>query len=60
MTLNLFLIFGIVFFAFAFALVSKRIQGSLLTPPILFTAGGFILSGLLMETAGLAYSYWRT
>ena len=28
MTLNLFLIFGIVFFAFAFALVSKRIQGS--------------------------------
>lgn len=53
MTLNLFLIFGVVFFAFA--LVSKRIQGSVLTPPILFTLFGLVLSTTLMETAGLAY-----
>lgn len=53
MTLNLFLIFGVVFFAFA--LVSKRIQGGFLTPPILFTVGGLLLSYLLMETAGLTY-----
>lgn len=53
MTLNLFLIFGTVFFAFA--LVSKRIQGSLLTPPILFTLFGLLLSGTLMQTAGLTY-----
>lgn len=54
MTLNLFLIFGTVFFAFA--LVSKRIQGTILTPPILFTLGGLCLSRLLMETAGLTYN----
>lgn len=54
MTLNLFLIFGAVFFAFA--LVSKRIQGSVLTPPIIFTLGGLVLSRLLMETAGLTYN----
>lgn len=54
MTLNLFLIFGAVFFAFA--LVSKRIQGSVLTPPILFTLFGLALSGTLMETAGLTYN----
>lgn len=54
MTLNLFLIFGSVFFAFA--LVSKRIQGTILTPPILFALGGFCLSALLMKTAGLAYN----
>lgn len=54
MTLNLFLIFGIVFFVFA--LVSKRIQGTILTPPILFTLGGLCLSALLMETAGLTYN----
>jgi len=54
MTLNLFLIFGSVFFAFA--LVSKRIQGSILTPPILFTLFGFGLSNALMNTAGLSYN----
>jgi len=54
MTLNLFLIFGTVFFAFA--LVSKRIQGSFLTPPILFTLVGLLLSTTLMETAGLTYN----
>ena len=54
MTLNLFLIFGAVFFAFA--LVSKRIQGTILTPPILFTFAGFGLSTLLAETAGLTYN----
>ena len=53
MTLNLFLIFGTVFFAFA--LVSKRIEGTIITPPILFTVGGFCLSALLMQTAGLTY-----
>jgi len=55
MTLNLFLIFGAVFFGFA--LVSKRIQGSFLTPPILFTLAGLILSQLLTETAGLSYDH---
>ena len=55
MTLNLFLIFGAVFFGFA--LVSKRIQGSILTPPILFAGAGLILSQLLLETAGLSYSH---
>jgi len=54
MTLNLFLIFGAVFFAFA--LVSKRIQGTIFTPPILFTLGGFGLSALLTQTAGLTYN----
>ncbi|MGJ8559183.1 MAG: cation:proton antiporter [Litorimonas sp.] len=53
MTLNLFLIFGAVFFAFA--LVSKRIEGSLITPPILFTLFGLLLSGTLMQTTGLTY-----
>ena len=53
MTLNLFLIFGAVFFGFS--LVSKRIQGTIITPPILFTLGGFALSKVLMETAGLSY-----
>jgi len=54
MTLNLFLIFGAVFFAFA--LVSKRIQGSILTPPILFTLFGLGLSSTLTNTAGLTYN----
>jgi len=54
MTLNLFLIFGTVFFAFA--LVSKRIEGTIVTPPILFTVGGFCLSAILMERAGLTYN----
>ncbi|MEP1231442.1 MAG: cation:proton antiporter [Litorimonas sp.] len=54
MTLNLFLIFGSVFFGFA--LVSKRIQGTMLTAPILFTIGGFILSTVLANTAGLTYN----
>ena len=54
MSLNLFLIFGSVFFAFA--LVSKRIQGSILTPPILFTLFGLGLSSTLMNTAGLTYN----
>ena len=54
MTLNLFLIFGAVFFVFA--LVSKRIQGTILTPPILFTLGGLLLSRLLAERAGLTYN----
>ena len=54
MTLNLFLIFGAVFFGFA--LVSKRIQGTILTPPILFTLGGLFLSRILAETAGLTYN----
>lgn len=53
MTLNLFLILGAVFFTFA--LVSKRIQGSVLTPPIFFTLIGLALSGTLMETTGLTY-----
>lgn len=53
MTFNLFLIFGFVFFVFA--LVSKRIEGTILTPPILFTVGGLCLSVLLMETGGLTY-----
>ena len=51
--INLFLIFGVAFFAFS--LVSKRIQGTILTPPILFTIGGFCLSAVLTETAGLTY-----
>lgn len=55
MTLNLFLILGVVFFGFA--LISKRIQGSFLTPPILFTLAGLILSHLLMETAGFSYNH---
>ena len=54
MTLNLFLIFGAAFFGFA--LVSKRIQGTILTPPILFTLGGLLLSRILAETAGLTYN----
>ena len=54
MTLNLFLIFGAVFFAFA--LVSKRIQGTIFTPPILFTLGGFGLSALLLQTTNLTYN----
>ena len=54
MTLNLFLIFGAVFFGFA--LVSKRIQGTILTPPILFTLGGLLLSRILAESAGLTYN----
>ena len=54
MTLNLFLIFGTVFFAFA--LVSKRIEGTIVTPPILFTVGGFCLSAILTQTAGLTYN----
>ena len=53
MTLNLFLIFGLAFFIFS--LVSKRIQGSLLTLPMLFTLGGFLLSRILMEQGGLTY-----
>lgn len=53
MTLNLFLLFGTVFFAFA--LISKRIQGSPLTPPILFTLVGLGLSSTLIETTGLTY-----
>jgi len=53
MTLNLFLIFGSAFFIFA--LVSKRIQGSILTLPMLFTLGGFLLSRVLMEQGGLTY-----
>jgi len=55
MTLNMFLIFGTVFFAFA--LVSKRrVQGTIFTPPILFTLGGLGLSALLTQTAGLTYN----
>ena len=54
MTLNLFLIFGAVFFGFS--LVSRRIQGTILTPPILFVLGGLFLSRLLAETAGLTYN----
>ena len=54
MTLNLFLIFGAVFFAFS--LVSKRVQGTIITPPILFTVGGFCLARLLADTAGLSYN----
>ena len=54
MTLNLFLIFGAAFFGFA--LVSKRIQGTILTPPILFTLGGLLLSRVLMERTGLTYT----
>ena len=53
MTLNLFLIFASVFFAFA--LVSKRIQNGFLTLPILFTGAGFALHGLIAERAGLTY-----
>ena len=54
MTLNIFLIFGAVFFAFA--LVSKRIEGTIITAPILFALGGLALSSVLAETAGLSYS----
>ena len=54
MTLNLFLIFGAVFFAFS--LVSKRVQGTIITPPILFTVGGFCLASILADTAGLSYN----
>ena len=54
MTLNLFLIFGVVFFAFS--LVSKRVQGTIITPPILFTIGGLCLATILADTAGLSYS----
>jgi len=46
MTLNMFLIFGTVFFAFA--LVSKRVQGTIFS--------GFVLSALLTQTAGLTYN----
>jgi len=53
-TLNLFLIFGAVFFAFS--LVSKRVQGTIITPPILFTVGGFCLASILADTAGLSYN----
>lgn len=53
MTLNMFLILGGVFFAFS--LVSKRIQGSVLTPPIFFTVFGLALAGTLMKTTGLTY-----
>ena len=54
MTLNLFLIFGAVFFGFS--LISKRIQGTIITPPILMALGGLLLSKLLAETAGLTYN----
>ncbi len=54
MTLSIFLVFGSVFFAFA--LVSKRIQGTIFTAPLLFTIGGFILSALLLNTSGLTYN----
>ncbi len=54
MTLNLFLIFGAAFFGFA--LVSKRIQGTIFTAPILFTLGGLLLSRVLMERTGLTYT----
>ena len=54
MTLNLFLIFGTVFFAFA--LISKRVQGTIITPPILFVASGFGLASLLTSSAGLSYN----
>jgi len=54
MTLNLFLIFGAVFFGFA--LMSKRIQGTSLTPPIIFTFAGLALSTVLMDSAGLTYN----
>ena len=54
MSLPLFLIFGGVFFAFA--LVSKRIQGTSLTPPMLFTLAGLGLSYLLIERAGIKYT----
>ena len=54
MTLNIFLIFGAVFFAFA--LVSKRIEGTIITAPFLFALGGLALSSVLAETAGLSYN----
>ena len=54
MSLPLFLIFGGVFFAFA--LVSKRIQGTSLTPPMLFTLAGLGLSYVLIERAGIKYT----
>lgn len=51
---NLFLIFGAVFFCLS--LVSKRIQNTPLTFPILFTATGYGLHTILMEAGGLTYS----
>lgn len=51
---NLFLIFGTVFFLLS--LVSKRIQNTPLTFPILFTAAGYALHTVLMEAGGLTYS----
>jgi len=54
MTLHLFLIFGGVFFAFA--LLSKRIHGTSLTPPMLFTLAGLALSYLLTQRAGIKFT----
>lgn len=54
MLINLFLIFGGVFFVFS--LVSRRIQHTVLTFPILFTATGYALHRVLMDVGGLTYS----
>jgi len=41
---------------FAFALISKRIEGSILTPPILFTAAGLIAGQTFLGHLGLSFS----
>jgi len=54
MILNTFLVFGSVFFVFS--LISKRIQGTIITLPILFTFAGFALHGILNAPGGLSFS----
>lgn len=53
MTLNLFLVFGLVFFLFS--LVSRRIQGTIFTYPILFTAAGYAMHSLLQGEAAMSF-----
>ncbi|MEO0983491.1 MAG: hypothetical protein AAFX03_12665, partial [Pseudomonadota bacterium] len=47
MTVEQILLFGCIFFAFA--LVSRKIQGTIVTAPILFTAAGYIAGQTVMS-----------
>ena len=47
MSLNILLIFSAIFFVFC--LISGRIKGTIITPPILFTGIGYLLSQTLVE-----------
>ena len=53
-TINMLLIFGGVFFAFS--LISRRIQGTMITLPMLFTLAGLSLHYLLPADSGLTLS----